>query len=52
MLRYFLPRFLGLSSHCGMDSHMGKERSEAMKTGNKGFPVIGAEVESGSTKRF
>lgn len=50
MLGGFLPRFLGLSTYGGVDSQMGKERSEAMRTGNKGFSMRGAEVESGSAK--
>lgn len=46
----FLSQFLRLSTPGGMDSQMGKEKSEAMRTENRGFSVSGAEVESGSAK--
>lgn len=46
----FLSQFLGLSIHGGTDSQMGKEKSEAMRTENRGFSVSGAEVERGSAK--
>lgn len=46
----FLSQVLGLSTHGGIDSQMGKETSEAMRTENRDFSMSGAEVESGSSK--
>lgn len=46
----FVSQVLGLSTHVGTGSQMGKEKSEAMRTENRGFSTSGAEVESGSSK--